>query len=1058
MEYTKKFWSEDGRYVKPDNEEYVGYVGIHNGQAYDFYNSVPLKPAKLTYLTALHKASKDFNRNLNENLKLPFSREDVTLGPNDFLYSSTLSDIISKLQKNNEYIYQNCTISDGHLEIASDKLAAPNSALTNAYIADANKKITYEIKNKDGSWSSTASANIATTLGRKLERESSASAKEWAAIHSNGIIQASYSIDRISEKYNSPSNFQTIQSKFISATYTSNTTKNIHSAEIRPFEELNSITKQIYEDTFADTAKNIFLKIKSFSFITEGNNPVSFDYVKATYNTDANGNSINKDVWLTMKDEDNGDGNTCWYLSQELMAIPGTNYYLNTLYFKQRNGSNGAFVYSIPLDLLYSFTIGIGSTIKSFNYVANAFSIDYTIANSNNDIEDYAKIRDIIAYRNYQYRWTDGTTMRLAPVNITYGSLKNTREWINGGNLSSLVFSGSTELDNTFVPADDMTAKDVYINTKNSLINYDAYPNIALDGIAYKLGEMVDNPYYSPNHYPLMTFIYKDGKIQRGYKSAETIAKELEWGKKNSTSSGYTMQEKLFADIPIIRKIVSIDNDKEKEIAYNLAEINACELVYYNSYYYGIIAFNNKIVIIKDINNHLDVIYNIAEAIKDGRAVELDAVKYGNTNFKFLNIKSLRIYDDYLYVVDSKLNAVFQYSIVDTLENGAEPLLINYLEGDGSAKDKLYFKNPRSIAISSNRVYVADSGNKCIKVYTKNLNYVKTLKNIKYASYNIHAININPQSLYLFNDTKVEKDSLWIISEMGNKLYLSIYSEEKLVYHGKIENIQLEQDQQLWIDEVRNLVFSESNSSHYYIATSRHIYKLYTSRPLTPIGSFEYCKEEKDTNNIRNPFDHRCFALTLNEKENGDKIFSIFLHYDYEKLLSHLGDDKFNSLSTSEKINSLASHFVTDKKDVVSIFFTPRDDFFSTLAEKDLYYKDTDTIVQDNDYVNAFTFNKMIYPLAYNLYSLKNGILGTLKTIASGDTNITGEDIEVDLYYYNLNFDNFNNLLMHDNESLSISINRIFESIVDMQTKIINHMQSKHMSSSAQFIYKPKLI
>jgi hypothetical protein len=174
-----------------------------------------LKPSSNTYLTDLYAASKDFNRNLNEKLKLPFLKEDILLAPNDFLYSSTLNDIISKLQKNNEYIYQNCTISNGQLntELTGQTVSLVSNNISDKYIVAGNKTISYEIQNKDGSWSDTASPQIATIPARKLVRNEKASSSEWSKLHNGCTLQYNDCIDGLTNKNIQTYNVYTVDNK-----------------------------------------------------------------------------------------------------------------------------------------------------------------------------------------------------------------------------------------------------------------------------------------------------------------------------------------------------------------------------------------------------------------------------------------------------------------------------------------------------------------------------------------------------------------------------------------------------------------------------------------------------------------------------------------------------------------------------------------------------------------------------------------------------------------------------------------------------------------------------
>ena len=105
MIYTKKYWST-GEYSTQTGEKYAGYVGIKDGKAYIFDTEEELI-ASDGYITNINISDSFLDRVLAKELKLPYSKSDIQFGANDFLYSSTVIDIVEKLQANNDYIFRN---------------------------------------------------------------------------------------------------------------------------------------------------------------------------------------------------------------------------------------------------------------------------------------------------------------------------------------------------------------------------------------------------------------------------------------------------------------------------------------------------------------------------------------------------------------------------------------------------------------------------------------------------------------------------------------------------------------------------------------------------------------------------------------------------------------------------------------------------------------------------------------------------------------------------------------------------------------------------------------
>jgi hypothetical protein len=56
------------------------------------------------------------------------------------------------------------------------------------------------------------------------------------------------------------------------------------------------------------------------------------------------------------------------------------------------------------------------------------------------------------------------------------------------------------------------------------------------------------------------------------------------------------------------------------------------------------------------------------------------------------------------------------------------------------------------------------------------------------------------------------------------------------------------------------------------------------------------------------------------------------------------------------------------------------------------------------------------------------------------------DQLEYDDFFQQLRIDKDDDLFVHDNEPMSIMINRIFEKIYDIQETILSHMEAKYRS------------
>ena len=109
MQFEKKYWSK-GEFTNSKGDEFNGYVGILDGEAYD-YKTFEKLMGKDTYLARINCSKKSFDRTLSQNLKLPYNRQDVVFAANDFLYAGVVKTAIERLQENNDYLFRNSIIS-----------------------------------------------------------------------------------------------------------------------------------------------------------------------------------------------------------------------------------------------------------------------------------------------------------------------------------------------------------------------------------------------------------------------------------------------------------------------------------------------------------------------------------------------------------------------------------------------------------------------------------------------------------------------------------------------------------------------------------------------------------------------------------------------------------------------------------------------------------------------------------------------------------------------------------------------------------------------------------
>ena len=775
------------------------------------------------------------------------------------------------------------------------------------------------------------------------------------------------------------------------------------------------------------------------------------------------------------------------------------------------------------------------------------------------------KIPYIVRKRNFRWKWTESVSstpneseIKVAPYStFTYKYLKENPQWLNSKNNPHLIYIPDEEIGNdsklmAYIPEDYMTAEDCYIYMTNNLLSYRSFPDIfkettysyvLLDDkkpLTYDNIKWIDNPYYQQKIYNIESYdiAYDEDEgfpyIVRGYKNAVDSYNELNEESEVNLEHIYGVNNKRnFDKIPTF-KVEDVAEASNVPI-HNFTELYGAELfirdivVDQNGKYAKLLVFllfKTKVVIF-ELKHYIDnESLNISlgeplELCNPEKYIEIRSVDPSNKNsLTFKNLRGIKRYGNMLYISDTDLNMVLRYDI-EYLISREEPQafdinsikLLDVLQGEGNALDKTYFNNPTCIEATDKNVYIVDRGNQCVKVYSDSLNFIKTLKNGYYATHDVQCVVVNPYELTLENGTVIPKNSVWIYSTVGINMFVSIISDNEVIFYGEIEDIKLLENQYSWIEEIASVKFSFCNSNYIYLATNKRVYKFHASRPTAPFASLSYYgqrslistmvwgrtqypwnkvpriyssfnKEEEIaidnevTWGYRPPtsaaeiMDNRCFTLCgiddtlLSTLENvdestltneqlvrqfeGDLIFHFGTLYDDTKVMQYIkehmgsyeGEMTFDDIPIAE--------LVTMVKSTNFLFYVEKDSYLSSLNTYNInIYDDNvgDKIYED--YINALTFNKMIYSVVFNLLSIKNAIIGQFTAATDLNNVIIYDNLIYNDYFIKLQMGNDANYFVHENEVVAIVVNRIFESILDIQQKIINKMQTQFMASQS---------
>ena len=478
--------------------------------------------------------------------------------------------------------------------------------------------------------------------------------------------------------------------------------------------------------------------------------------------------------------------------------------------------------------------------------------------------------------------------------------------------------------------------------------------------------------------------------------------------------------------------------------------------------------------------------------------IVLDTVDPSNKNsLNFLSLSDVRVHGNYMYLVDSKLNMAIRYNIefIRTQQgviawDKRSIRMMDILQGDGSADSPIYFNKPSSICADDDYIYVVDRGNSCIKKYSSTFDYLLTLRNGTYASQDIQTISINPYSFTMQDGTVVPPNSLWVFSTTGSNLFVTVVTDNRVVYSHRIENISLLKDKYMWDEEFKSVKFSFCNSNYYYICTTKRVYKLHLSKPDYPFASLSYFKQRavlstmvwsrvpypwhilpcgEDESGIDVTWSYRpsqtsaeildnrgfticgCDSYTVIDNEgnreqfNGDITLHIGTMYNQNKIdtFCKRNNCTFNDIPQYEKAKMIkCSGF---------FIYNETTSWLSSLTRQNFRVYNSDDIedIKSSEYINDLTFNKMVYKVIYNLVNLKNHIIGKFWGAYNLDNIMVYDQLEYDDFFQQLRISNNDDLFVHPNEPMSIMVNRIFEKIYNVQELILKHMEAKYRSQGA---------
>lgn len=362
----------------------------------------------------------------------------------------------------------------------------------------------------------------------------------------------------------------------------------------------------------------------------------------------------------------------------------------------------------------------------------------------------------------------------------------------------------------------------------------------------------------------------------------------------------------------------------------------------------------------------------------------------GSLNFQ--NITGIASDNDrLLFVADSTLNNVYSYDLYDTISDDyvkrQKTFLLNYIGGKGTTYDKFKFNTTGKLLFTGSELIVEDTGNKCFKIYDKNLNWHNTvfLKTLFESAGNFKAMTYRAPSRDIY---ACSSKTLYILNYSTGFNIVSSNSYNYTTLFAADENIV-------------DIKFASYEDNIFYIFTNKAIYKKWTTEPeknigISPLGLFN--------NNV----------IKWGTLTGGTSADAIYV---------------FNTNSVLSSSN-------------IAVFYDDLN-LISILNNQNLnIYDKNDIIVDGDEYNQAWVYNKSFKKLMYNIILLISNIgykfyegegANQAPLYVNREYNrFFVDDISVDI-------NTFANVCINENFQAA-ALNRCLQKIYDYQKNILDNI------------------
>lgn len=399
----------------------------------------------------------------------------------------------------------------------------------------------------------------------------------------------------------------------------------------------------------------------------------------------------------------------------------------------------------------------------------------------------------------------------------------------------------------------------------------------------------------------------------------------------------------------------------------------------------------------------------------------------------------------FLFISDSENNAIYKYDILAyttsdiTLKD--QLFLLDVIGHEGDVKNRSGFNAPKIIEANSDRLYIYDSGNNCVKIYTIDLTWVNTyllpldtvIKDIAYNSFHNVVFVLVEQPARNFKILVFDNNFSSMLQEYDlDEKYEEIIDGESTrttTNRRGIKRFILDP-----AEELLGIRFSFQDSNIFYVFSNYNIYKKFITKPQSTIGKWSFTRARVTWDYIWNFIDieYNQLFVTWNTLSGSETLYNYIIDMN---LLPQSGnyDDIFVPMRSGDAFRMLYCNELTL--------------YDTVLASADIdIYNTTRFGTLNDEYVNALTINKELYKQAYNIIALKNLLKGKF----TGSFNRLG-NLVYEQYDY-LNEDDINkisigaieNLYVHENEHVSSEVlNRGLRILYNTQLQLLETAKTK---------------